>query len=139
MYIQTIWSIWRYCQVSWLISIYVSYELIFSTLISWFRTDHLCMLPLNILNEKMYVVFWFWLYLVAIFSAISIIRRMVLMVFSGVRYFILAKFQRFAEPKDLQIVLKKSVYADWFVIHLVSFNNSTNFFLNFMKNLISAK
>lgn len=84
------------------------------------RTDHLCMLPLNILNEKMYVVFWFWLYLVTIFSSISIIRRLILMVFPGVRYFLLSKFQRLAEPKDLQTILDQSTYADWFVIHLVS-------------------
>ncbi|OTF79187.1 hypothetical protein BLA29_004919, partial [Euroglyphus maynei] len=86
------------------------------------KTDHLCMLPLNILNEKMYVVFWFWLYLVAIFSALSIIRRMVLMVFADVRFFLLSKFQRLAEPTDLKTILDKSTYADWFVIHMLSKN-----------------
>ncbi|KAH7637009.1 innexin inx2 [Dermatophagoides farinae] len=99
------------------------------------KTDHLCMLPLNILNEKMYVVFWFWLYLVTIFSSISIIRRLILMVFPGVRYFLLSKFQRLAEPKDLQTILDQSTYADWFVIHLLSKNLDPMHFRDVMRDL----
>ncbi|UXI21518.1 speckle targeted PIP5K1A-regulated polyA polymerase [Sarcoptes scabiei] len=74
------------------------------------KTDHLCLLPLNILNEKMFVVFWFWLYIVLLFSIGSLIYRVVVMLFPYARYFLLTKLHRLAEPKDVRTVLDNCSY-----------------------------
>ena len=34
------------------------------------RHDALCMLPINVVNEKIYVFLWFWLLLLAIIKTI---------------------------------------------------------------------
>lgn len=78
------------------------------------------MLPLNILNEKMFVVFWFWLYIVFIFSSIAIVYRIIVIVFPFSRYYLLAKIHRKAEAKDIKILIDSGSYGDWFVIYLVS-------------------
>merc|ERR1711990_1413603 len=44
------------------------------------RHDGLCILALNIINEKIYVFLWFWFVGVAIFSAISILYRLIVLM-----------------------------------------------------------
>ena len=39
------------------------------------KLDALCLLPINILNEKIYIFFWFWLLYLAIISAFHLISR----------------------------------------------------------------
>ena len=47
--------------------------------------DGLCILALNIINEKIYVFLWFWFVFVAIFSAMAILYRMVMLLVPGLR------------------------------------------------------
>ena len=49
------------------------------------RHDGLCVLALNIINEKIYVFLWFWFLTVALFSAVAILYRMVLLLAPGLR------------------------------------------------------
>merc|ERR1719343_1469125 len=42
--------------------------------------DGLCILALNIINEKIYVFLWFWFVAVAIFSALAILYRMMMLL-----------------------------------------------------------
>ena len=47
--------------------------------------DGLCILALNIINEKIYVFLWFWFVAVAIFSAISILYRLIVLMVPSLR------------------------------------------------------
>ena len=47
--------------------------------------DGLCILALNIINEKIYVFLWFWFVFVAMFSAMAILYRMVMLLVPGLR------------------------------------------------------
>jgi hypothetical protein len=49
------------------------------------RHDGLCILALNIINEKIYVFLWFWFVAVAIFSGAAIIYRAVIMLVPSLR------------------------------------------------------
>jgi hypothetical protein len=42
--------------------------------------DALCMLPINVMNEKIYVFFWLWLYLLAIVTAVFMVYRLALVL-----------------------------------------------------------
>merc|ERR1719450_937642 len=41
------------------------------------KHDSLCVLPLNIINEKIFVFLWFWFVLVAVISGLSLIYRII--------------------------------------------------------------
>ena len=49
------------------------------------RHDGLCVLALNSINEKIYVFLWFWFVFVAMFSAMAILYRMVMLLVPGLR------------------------------------------------------
>ena len=39
------------------------------------RFDALCVLSMNILNEKIYIFLWFWLIILAVITAINLVIR----------------------------------------------------------------
>ena len=49
------------------------------------RHDGLCILALNIINEKIYVFLWFWFVSVAIFSALALLYRMFIIITPSMR------------------------------------------------------
>ena len=49
------------------------------------RHDGLCVLPLNIINEKIYIFLWFWFIIVASITGIFLIYRIAVLFGSGIR------------------------------------------------------
>ena len=39
--------------------------------------DALCLLPINVVNEKIYVFLWFWLLLLALVTSLFVVFRLV--------------------------------------------------------------
>jgi len=89
------------------------------------RFDNLCLLPLNILNEKIYIVLWFWFYVLVISSGLMVIYRIVIIAFPRSRYFLLHRLHHLVPPKYLDTILYRCGYGDWFVLHLLGKNLDT--------------
>merc|ERR1719515_27717 len=51
--------------------------------------DGLCLLPLNIVNEKIYLVVWIWLIILAVASALAVIYRLICICLPEVRTLVL--------------------------------------------------
>lgn len=53
------------------------------------RHDAICILPLNVVNEKVYIFLWFWFILLAILSAITIFYRVIIIFSPRMRVYLL--------------------------------------------------
>lgn len=86
------------------------------------RHDAMCILPINIVNEKIYVGLWFWFIILAVLSALILVYHIIVYLWPQSRFFILKSRARLTRPDYLDIVLRKCTLSDWFVLDLLSKN-----------------
>jgi len=95
------------------------------------RHDGLCILALNIINEKIYVFLWFWFVSVAIFSALALLYRMFIIITPSMRVnAIMARNLYQVERPIVEDVLNCPRHSwtdkvgDYFIIYLLAKNLS---------------
>jgi hypothetical protein len=116
------------------------------------KFDALCVLGMNIINEKVYVVLWFWFMLLAVITGVSIVFRIAPVCVPSVRKWgaynmrtIIDKFDfKFAnrgsrgeERKRTEEMLGRLTFPDWLVVkHLGECMDKDNFadLINMMAN-----
>jgi len=54
------------------------------------KKDGLCVLPLNIINEKIYIFIWFWLVGIAVISGVALIYRLATLIGPQIRVALIA-------------------------------------------------
>lgn len=55
------------------------------------KYDAMCILPINIINEKIYIFLWFWFYFLAIVTSLTLIYRLFTISSSKLRIFLLRR------------------------------------------------
>lgn len=89
------------------------------------KFDALCVLGMNIINEKIFVFLWFWYVILATLTAINLIMRICEMMFPNMR-FSLVKFEEFGirdkkiQPETLSSVLDHLAYSDWLLLYYLA-------------------
>jgi hypothetical protein len=86
------------------------------------KYDTLCILPVNIINEKIYIILWFWFYLLEIITTFLVIYRMLALLFPTLRYHILRLKAKRSKPDYIKFVLSRCSIGDWFVLILLQKN-----------------
>jgi hypothetical protein len=84
--------------------------------------DALCILPLNVVNEKIYIFLWFWFVILGILSALTIFYRLAVVISPRIRGFILGSRFRLLSQDAIQTLVKKSRLGDWFLFYLLGQN-----------------
>lgn len=84
--------------------------------------DGLCVLPLNIINEKIYLILWFWFVLLSILSCLSLIYRTVVLLIPKVRVYMLFARTTHSSHIDVESILDRCQIGDWFFLYQVSKN-----------------
>ncbi|GIY88776.1 innexin inx2 [Caerostris darwini] len=83
------------------------------------RHDAMCILPINIINEKIYIFLWFWFITLAVLSAIIVAFHLVVFFWPQSRFLLLRSRARLTRPDYLDIVVRKCSHSDWFVLYLL--------------------
>lgn len=101
--------------------------------------DALCMLPLNIINEKIFAFFFFWLLIVAILTTLDIIYGIIVM---NSRYIRIRKIAAMTFDYNYDTVNRASDYGargEFFVLYLVGKNISPYVFNDLIVELANTQ
>lgn len=84
--------------------------------------DFLCILPLNILNEKLYLILWFWMFFLVVVSFIMITYRLLVVFCPKLRTYVLFVQIRNYDMRHLEKMVNSMNYGGFFVLHMIGKN-----------------
>ncbi|XP_012253835.1 innexin inx2 [Athalia rosae] len=86
------------------------------------KFDGLCVLPLNIVNEKIYVFLWFWFIILAVLSGLSLAYRAAVVAGPKLRLILLRARARLSPHTQIEIIARNCQIGDWFVLYQLGKN-----------------
>ena len=99
------------------------------------KYDGLCVLPLNIINEKIYVFLWFWLVFVSIVTGFHLICRLVVLAVPSTRQILLRARAHLASTNKIERICRESRLGDWFLLYQLGKNMDALIFRDFINHL----
>lgn len=97
--------------------------------------DVLCILPLNILNEKIFAFLWCWFMIMCIMSGVNLIYRYVMIYNPAFRMQLIYSRTRSMPRACIRNALSDFSFGDWFVLFKVSRNINPVLFRDLMQDI----
>ncbi|XP_045764997.1 innexin inx3 [Maniola jurtina] len=92
------------------------------------KHDALCVLALNILNEKIFIFLWFWFIILSIVSGLALVYSAAVILLPSTRETILKRRFRFGSPNGVEALVRKTQVGDFLLLHLLGQNISLRVF-----------
>jgi hypothetical protein len=88
------------------------------------KHDAMCILPINIVNEKIYVFLWFWFTILYVCTVLGLFYRLLTILSPRVRLLAIQSRVRMVNQEALRAIIEssKTRAGDWFVLDLLSKN-----------------
>jgi len=100
------------------------------------KSDALCLLSQNIINEKIYLFLWFWFVLMFVVSAIQLIFEIAIFAIPSFRSFVIARQTgSYLSGNVKNFIEKECNHGDWFVLHQIGKNTNRDFYFRFLEKL----
>ncbi|KAB0793846.1 hypothetical protein PPYR_13466 [Photinus pyralis] len=84
--------------------------------------DALCILPINVVNEKLFIFIWLWFYLLTLLSAFAIIYRVLMICVPQVRVYLLMAQARYISRSHAEAIVRRLTYGDYFLVYQMGKN-----------------
>ncbi|RWS02486.1 innexin inx2-like protein [Dinothrombium tinctorium] len=92
------------------------------------KHDAMCILPINIINEKVYIFLWFWFCFLFFVTLLGLVYRAMIILLPKMRVLATQSRCRLINKDHLEVVINKIKIGDWFVLDLLGKNlNALNF------------
>jgi hypothetical protein len=86
------------------------------------KHDAICILPLNIVNEKTYIFLWFWFICLAVLTGLVIVFRSVVIACPSLRPRLMHARNRMVPADAIDSVSRKVSVGDWWVLYMLGLN-----------------
>lgn len=83
------------------------------------KHDAICLLPINVVNEKIYIFLWFWFVFLALSMFAVLIYRLFTIFVPHYRAYFLHARCRLSDPEDLKVICRYGNMGDWFVLYML--------------------
>ncbi|XP_014478460.1 PREDICTED: innexin inx1 [Dinoponera quadriceps] len=94
--------------------------------------DSLCLLPLNVFNEKAYIFFWFWYLLMAVLLVGLVMYRLMIIFAPGLRSRLLHMTAKRLPIEICESVNKKVNLGDWWILYNLAHNMDPAIYREFL-------
>ncbi|XP_023724848.1 innexin shaking-B [Cryptotermes secundus] len=92
------------------------------------RHDSICILPLNIVNEKIYIVLWFWFIILAILTLLLIIYRLCMVTSYRLRAYLFKINYGLIRRSDIEKITRHYSVGDWYLLYMIGVNIDARIF-----------
>lgn len=92
------------------------------------KHDALCVLALNILNEKIFIFLWFWFIILSVVTGLALLYSAAVILLPNTRETILKRRFRFGTPAGVESLVRKTQVGDFLLLHLLGQNMSMRVF-----------
>ncbi|CAG7720143.1 unnamed protein product [Allacma fusca] len=99
------------------------------------RIDALCILPLNVTNEKTYICLWFWYFIMAAATGIVVVSRIVSAFFPKYRRLVIS----FADPAVQRAMTEDLSIGDWWVLYMLGKNLEPQYYAKILSEVAHKK
>ena len=99
------------------------------------KHDAMCVLALNIINEKIYVTLWFWFIILVIVTVLYMLYVLAVITMPGMRTTMLERNAKFDMKERVDHLMKKANLGDWFLLFLLSKNLDSILFKEYLLKL----
>ncbi|XP_033610430.1 innexin inx3-like [Cryptotermes secundus] len=82
------------------------------------KYDALCVLPLNILNEKIFIFLWFWFIILSVLSGLALIYSSAIVLYPSIRETVLKRLFKFRAPGGVATIVAKTQVSLFYVSFL---------------------
>lgn len=99
------------------------------------KHDAICILPLNVVNEKIYVFLWFWFIILACLTFCTVIYRILIILSPRMRVYLLRVRYRLIRQDAIDLIVRRSKMGDWFLFYMLGENVDSVIFRDVMQEL----
>ncbi|RWS12662.1 Innexin shaking-B-like protein [Dinothrombium tinctorium] len=100
--------------------------------------DALCLLPLNIINEKIYIFIWFWFSALTVLTSIMILVHLIIIACQPVRTYLLNMRFKMTQLEQLHTLISKTSIGDWFLLYMLGQNIDEVIFKEILEDLLKS-
>ncbi|KAK5641194.1 hypothetical protein RI129_009741 [Pyrocoelia pectoralis] len=84
--------------------------------------DALCVLPINVVNEKLFIFLWLWFYVLSLLSVLALFYRMLILFIPNFRLYLLMAQARYISRNHAEAIVKRLTYGDYFILYQMGKN-----------------
>ena len=99
------------------------------------KLDALCVLGLNIINEKIYITLWFWFVILALITALYSVYVVALISMPGLRRNLVIRKAKQSNRDHARHLVERADIGDWFLIFLISRNLDSTMYNIFIEEI----